>query len=390
MESSIVQKMMSLMEYAIFHDQKSVNTMAPFAEDEAVALYRISKDHDVAGIVADAVFDLRLIPKGGEIYAKFQKQQMLDLYRYETIHYELAQLSELFEKACIPFIPLKGSVIRQFYPKPWLRTSCDIDFLIRETDVDRALQMIETEVGCSDVVRGTHDVGLVTQNGVHFELHYTLVEEGKLPKAKTVLNRVWEYAYPAEGCQYHHLLKDEMFYYYHIAHMAIHFQGGGCGVRPFIDLQILAGISHDDQARNALLSDGGLTQFEEQVRKLAAVWFGDERHDEETLRVESFIVRSGVYGTSENYIAAQQVKEGNKFKFLLSRLWLPYDVLKNQYPSLNGKKLLLPIYEVRRWFHMLFGGRLKHSLNEIKVSGSISDEKSREVGRLLSQLGLID
>ena len=34
------------------------------------------------------------------------------------------------KKVQIPFLPLKGSVIRQYYPEPWMRTSCDIDILV--------------------------------------------------------------------------------------------------------------------------------------------------------------------------------------------------------------------------------------------------------------------
>ncbi len=388
MKQSPISIMMSLIDYTIFHDKNELEINS-INDDIALNLYKISKEHDVAGIIADAVFSLKLLPKESEIYSKFQKQQMMAIYRYERINYELNRLSEIFEKEHIKFIPLKGSVLRKYYPKPYLRTSCDIDFLIQENDVDRALQTLE-KAGCSKIVRGTHDIGMFTQSGVHIELHFTLVEDGKLPKAKKVLNQVWDYAYLEDGFQYRYLLKDEMFYFYHIAHMAIHFQGGGCGIRPFIDLYILEQIEHDEKKRRVLLSEGELLVFNDQVNKLAHVWFANQIHDDETMRVENYILKSGVYGISENYIATQQVKKGNKIQFFLSRIWIPYDVLKHQYPSLNGKRALLPIYEIRRWFKMVFGGRLKHSLHEIKVSDSISEDKRTEVGMLLSQLGLLE
>ncbi len=387
MKQSPISIMMSLIDYTVFPDKNELEINL-LNEDIAFNLYKISKEHDVAGIVANAVFSLKLLPKESEVYSKFQKQQMVDIYRYERMNHELHMLYDLFEKEQIKFIPLKGSVIRQYYPHPWLRTSCDIDFLIQENEVNKAVKAIEQAIGCSNIVRGTHDIGLFTKSGIHIELHFTLVEDGKLLNAKAVLNRVWEYAYLADGCKYRHLLKDEMFYFYHIAHMAIHFQGGGCGIRPFIDLQILDQIEHNENARQSLLAEGGLLVFSNQVNKLAQVWFANHMHDDETIRIEKYIVKSGIYGTSENYIAAQQVKQGNRFKFIVSRLWLPYDVLKHQYPSLKGKKLLLPFYEIRRWFKMLLGGRFKKSLSEIKTSGTISHEKSNEIRTLLIQLGL--
>ncbi len=386
----MVKILMSLISYVIFKNKSAIKDISILSENDVATLYKISKEHDVVGIVAEAIFSSGLLPKESEMYAKFQKQQILSVYRYEKIDYELHRICDLFENKEINFIPLKGSVLRQYYPQSWLRTSCDIDLLINEYDVDRALKVLEKEIGCTNVVRGTHDVGLFTQSGVHIELHFTLVEDGKLLNAKSILNKVWDYAYLADGCNFHYLLKDEMFYFYHIAHMAIHFQGGGCGIRPFIDLKILNQIPHDEEARFNLLSKGSLLLFREQVNKLAQVWFDNKSHDEETLRIEEYIIKSGVYGTSENYIATQQVQKGNRFKYLMSRIWLPYNVLKYQYPSLNGKKFLLPIYEIRRWFKMLFGGRLKHSINEIKISRTISNEKSNEVNILLKQLGLIE
>ena len=48
---------------------------------------------------------------------------MIAIYRYEKINYELNRLRSALNEAQIPFIPLKGSVLRQYYPEPWMRTS---------------------------------------------------------------------------------------------------------------------------------------------------------------------------------------------------------------------------------------------------------------------------
>ena len=54
-------------------------------------------------------------------------------------------------------------------------------------------------------------------------------------------------------------MTDEMFYFYHIAHMAKHFEEGGCGIRPFIDLWTLDNIKDvDHDKRDELLSRGNL------------------------------------------------------------------------------------------------------------------------------------
>lgn len=106
-------------------------------DEELVKLYKLSKSHDLAHLIGDVLIKNNLIGDG-EIEAKFQNQMMLAVYRYEKINYELGCLREVMNEARIPFIPLKGSVIRQYYPKPWMRTSCDIDVLVHESDLERA------------------------------------------------------------------------------------------------------------------------------------------------------------------------------------------------------------------------------------------------------------
>jgi hypothetical protein len=46
--------------------------------------------------------------------------------------HEFERICLVLEKAKIPHIPLKGSVLRKLYKEPWLRTSCDIDILVQE------------------------------------------------------------------------------------------------------------------------------------------------------------------------------------------------------------------------------------------------------------------
>ena len=91
-------------------------------DEELVKLYKLSKSHDLAHLVGDALIKNDLIGND-EIKAKYQKQVMIAIYRYEKINYELNRLRSALNEAQIPFIPLKGSVLRQYYPEPWMRTS---------------------------------------------------------------------------------------------------------------------------------------------------------------------------------------------------------------------------------------------------------------------------
>ena len=154
-------------------------------------LYKLSKAHDLAHLVGDALIKNDLIGND-EIKEKYQKQVMIAIYRYEKINYELNRLRSALNEAQIPFIPLKGSVLRQYYPEPWMRTSCDIDILVHDEQVDNVAQMLVEKLGYTYEKKLCHDISLISDGGVHLELHYSLIEDEIIGRVESVLQPVWE------------------------------------------------------------------------------------------------------------------------------------------------------------------------------------------------------
>ena len=181
-------------------------------------LFLLSKKHDIAHLIGYALLKNNLINKqtDAEVYAKFNQEQVLAVFRYERINYTLNELCDALENAQIEFIPLKGSVIRDYYPEPWMRTSCDIDILIHESDLEKAVEVLTNNYGYIEKGKDSHDVSLFSPNNTHLELHYTLIEEDEVNSSAEVLKNVWKYAESKEGLKYHKILKDEYFYFYHI------------------------------------------------------------------------------------------------------------------------------------------------------------------------------
>ena len=357
--------------------------------DTLSGILSLSKAHDLAHIVASFLERNGMLPDG-EIGEKIKKQKMLAMYRYLQISRELPAVKEVLEDAKIPFIVLKGSIIRKYYPEPWMRTSSDIDVLVHEDDVERAREVIEAELLYKTDSRNAHEVGMFSPSGVHLELHRTLIEHDEFSEFERVLSEVWNYTEKENGFEYSFLLSDDMFYYYHIAHMAKHYMHGGCGIRPYIDMYLLNTDSTEaEKNRKKLLSEGGLLPFSETVEHLSSIWFGGAAHTKATQTMEDYIIGAGVYGTQENYVAIQQTRRGNKFKYVLSRIWLPYDRLKHYYPSLDGKKILLPFYEMRRWMKLIFSKKTRRrSINEMKASSNLDNERANILSAHMRELGL--
>lgn len=384
---SIVSVMMDLIASEVCG--KTIDNSQFILTDEEIAtLYKLSKSHDLAHLVGDALIKNNLIPED-EIKSKFEKQMMLAVCRFEWINYELSQIKEKFNEEKIPFIPLKGSEMRQYYPEPWMRTSCDIDVLVKKTDHDRAVKLMTETMGYTAESKNSHDVGLYSSGGIHVELHYTLIESQVVGIADKVLESVWDLCSPESEGSYYYKMPDDLFYYYHIAHMAKHYVHGGCGVRSFIDIWVLNHLKeYNKEHRNSLLANGGLLTFASYAEALSDVWFCNAEHNDITRQMESYLLHGGIYGTVNNRVKIQQIKQGGKMQYMISRIWIPYNTLKYRYPSLEGKKILLPFYEVCRWCNLIFCGTFKRGINELKINSATTLEEQESTKLMLKNLGL--
>ena len=387
MNTETSKVMFALLRSAVCGDLLSSEEISLYSPDILPAITSLAQKHDVMHLI---VFALKKNGVLDESNKNLESKMLITICRLEKLNYELIKLCEALEQAEIPFIPLKGSVLRQYYPEPWMRTSCDIDVLVHEEDLQRTVSYLADNLGYKRESQNSHDISMFTQGGVHIEVHYDLVEDNRANSAAAVLKQIWNVAVKHDGCNYQYEMPDEMFYFYHIAHMAKHFvYTGGCGIRPFLDIWVLNHrIDFDREKRDKLLSDGGLSVFEKQAELLSEVWFGNAEHTEITRQMEEYILRGGVYGTTTNRVAVQQQKQGGKMKYALSKIFIPYDVIKFHYPILQKHRWLTPIMEVRRWGKIIFCGHLKRTVNELKYNSTISEDAAAETRTLLKNVGL--
>lgn len=365
------------------------------AEDRALyapamlpGMTALARRHDLVHLLALGLKNNGLLDEGS---GELENEIFRAVARVEQMNFGLARIGEALETAQIPFLPLKGSVLRRYYPEPWMRTSCDIDVFIHEEDLDRVLAAVAEAAPYRMGEVSPYVTQIFTQHGQNIELHRGLIEADQTDRASAVLSTVWDTAARRDGWRFWYEMPDEMFYFYHIAHMAKHFENGGCGIRPFLDIWVLTHrVPHDRDKREKLLADGELTAFARHAERLTDVWFGSGTHDDTTRRLEQYILNGGLYGTLVNRISLQQVRRGGKLRYARSRIWLPYETLKVYYPSLDGKPALLPLYEAYRWGRLLFCGGVERSVNELRVSSGISEERSEAARLLLSELGLCE
>ena len=385
--NNVESVLFSLVRHQLFGDGDSAGVAREATSVPIGELFGLARHHDLSHLVGAALDSAGLLGED-DTSRIIRKAQMAAIYRYRGMDYELHSVRELFTKEGIKHIPLKGAVIRGYYPEPWMRTSCDIDILIHREDLDRAVALLTERLEYKLTSRCFHDVAFYSPGGVHLELHFDLIEEFYFPRIEKILSEVWEYSIPKQD-GFEHLMRDDFFYLYHIAHMLKHFVSGGCGIRFFADLYMLdTRVECDRDAREALLESAGILEFARRASKLARIWFAGEESDEFYSDFASFVIAGGVYGTTETKVMVQQKRKGGRLGYAMRRIFLPYKTLREIFPILKRHKWLTPAFEVVRWFRLVFGGRLTSSLQELRSNATLSEADAKRAEDMMRGLGL--
>ncbi len=338
-------------------------------------LFSLSKKHDIAQIVALGLEKLKI-----DGIKDFTKEKLVAIFRRENQNYELNRITSLFEEEKILNIPLKGSVIKELYPEDWMRTGADIDILIKDSDLDRGIRAITEKLGFEFHSKSRHDCSLISKSDVNLELHFAV--KSSFPELDKVFGEIWENTVPKDGKNYELRLTNEYLLFYNIAHMKYHFSSGGCGVKPFIDLKLIEDkLQYSEKDFLDLITRSDCLDFYRGVKKLSSVWFGNESHNALSQAMEEFILSGGVFGTRENYGAADRYLKGSKFKYYMSRIFATKERLRIMYPICEKYPILMPFYQIKRWFRLFDRNVSSAAKNELKGEGKA------QVGEMMKELG---
>ena len=137
----------------------------------------------------------------------------------------------------------------------------------------------------------------------------------------------------------------------------------------------------------SLLNESGLFEFFEKISELAEYWFGKRNEVSElVLEMEKHILLGGTYGTSGQSVAFKSAKKGGKFKYFISRIFMPYESLAILYPVIKKHKILTPFCQVARWFGVIF--KSKRIAKEMKKIAAMDKSQIEDISAMLDKLGL--
>lgn len=307
--------------------------------------------------------------------------------------YEGAVILQKMAERRIPCIPLKGWVLREMYPKPYMRTRGDLDLLVHPEQLPETEQLM-AELGYIKENENFTDYHICYNKPPYLtlEIHVRLTEEDKC----TVFESVWERAVPRkDGC---FQLCEEDNYLFMVYHGAKHALLGGIGLRYIMDLWVLlnyfANVSgdimreHVSQGLNML----GLTSFAAYSEQLATEWFGltgisltKITPDLETMRLwRKFILSSGTFGGAVSSYENQLTRSSAPV-LVAAKIFPCRAQMEIRYPELRQKPWLLPKFWIIRLWQKLRGGE---ALTGARAFTSVSREERKQREYLLTNLGL--
>lgn len=364
--------------------EASAALLSKITEDALVFLYRLAKKHDLAQVLSKFVYKNKLAVSNEEFRERLQQEEVLALCKQERMNYAFEQVCGIFDQEKIPYIPLKGAVIRAYYPDERMRVSCDIDILVQEKQLDSVVACLKDK-GYICGNKRYHDIPVICPNKAPLELHFNIREDKAF--LDKVLKRAWDYAAPAQNSRYDFTKPFFVFHMY--AHMAHHFLSGGCGIRSLMDVWVMEHkMDAPCSCAKELLEKAGIYEFAVQMSGVANRCFTDNKPDDFSELVLNYIFNGGVYGTAENSIAVEKAKNGSALAYAFKRFFLSYPMMTTAYPILKKAPFLLPFCWIARGAKALLQGKSGKIQNELSYANHVSQEKIDEIKEIRARIKL--
>ncbi len=283
------------------------------------------------------------------------------LIQSENQMYEVSCILDAFEKDGIDCMPLKGTLLKELYPKQDMREMSDSDILVKEsqyTDIKRVMDSF----GFDFSEESDHEY-IFKKGTVSIEFHKRLVPSYN-KDLYAYYENVWQLAHKRKDKEHIYEMSAEDNYIYNFAHMAKHYRDGGVGIKHFTDLWLVrkkTKLLDEDYIINEF-KKMGLDGFYTNVLRVIGTWFDGESGDEKTDYITENVFSGGAYGSwQKSQIALQTLTDENSslskdsyFSRLWAKLFPDYKSMCYSYPVLEKYPLLLPIIWVRRAFSFIF------------------------------------
>lgn len=338
-------------------------------------LFQLADDHSVANIAYYALCesDIEVDPS---VLSEFKEARNKAVVREAKQELEKEQLKDELEKRRLRFMFLKGSVIKNIYPRVDMRTMSDIDLIIDETK-SGVVRHIMQNLGYKLFLDcDLHDI-YHKKPIMNIEVHKRLIDEC-FEQVNEFFGNGFKRAELISDSKSEYELNKEIFFVFLIAHTAKHFYTSGTGIRSILDIFIYL-RAYEKVIKmeyiNDVLKKMELLDFANEMIEISELWFGNGKPRKIFGKTEEYIVSNGTHGNAENEISNRFIlRYGNskfllirKVKYFFSTAFPGVEYMSINYPILNRMPLLLPFCWVLRFFSTIIHKRtnIKYRLSGV-------------------------
>lgn len=327
------------------------------------ALYKICRGHKVTALVCSALETVITPPEC------FSEDKVKALRKEMLLDEECRKIAAFMRKNDIFYLPLKGAILKDYYPMPGMREMSDIDIFYDVSYREKIKEfMLSKGYECAAEV-DSHDA-YKREPVYNFEMHQLLFSKAESEIFYKYYKDIEKRLLRDENTPCYLRMTHEDFYIFIILHEYKHFSAYGTGIRSLLDIIVLL-----EKFENTLdwgyirteLEKTGLAEFEEKQRELCKKLI--EPHWEENLSLEesaflSYFFSGGVYGSRTTGIVNKLAGETGskerkitlwmKMKYVFGRIFPPMEYYRQCYPFFYKHKVLIPFCVIYRVFMAIF------------------------------------
>ena len=348
-------------------------------------LYRLSCMHSVTNIISDALKENGVnIEK--ELLSKFKNEKLKLNLKSQRLNYDVVEIFNALEENGVYFIPLKGIVVKDYYPREDMRFSTDVDILIKKQDEKKVNEILTKKCNLKFYKSYQDEKTYITPSGEFLETHVDIAD-GEKTYAR-VFENLFEICKSKGNKQYQLEMNGEYLAVHNVTHLVKHFKDGGCGIRPILDAYIIKEkIGYNEETVLSLLSTIGLDKFYTGIMNLVDCFFNGKQYSKELQIIKEFILTGGNYGSLENKVLLDSASE-NKTANFFRKAFPSVSYLKGKYQVLEKCVILYPFCIIHRWFSILFGKRKRLAKEISEKKQLITEEKRQEILSMQDYLGI--
>lgn len=314
----------------------------------------LSKEHQMFSTIYPLVSDIDGFPR--EQLDNFRNLYMNYLRQTLVLSNEKNAVFSELSRRKIRYMPLKGSILKRYYPKESMRQMGDID-LLYDSQFRDEVEKIMSQRGYTNFSSGENSDDYSNKSNCIFEFHRTLFF--KESKFNFTFDNLWENATVNNDNPCEYLMDINNLYLHSVCHMYKHYMYGGCGIRFLADIYLMLRQDNNNldwDFINEKLNDYNILNFEIKSKELAFAIFEQNELTQSQLNFLNTFLTFGIFGNEENRVTfkVNEYAKGRKIdsavtkRYMFYRLFPPKKKMYEDYRYLEKHKYLLPVYYLYR------------------------------------------